>query len=381
MSTDDFSLRRPSQRRAINWSLVLLIVILGLVVLRQLGDGFREGGRDPLAAPRETEPAAVLAEEEQATIKLFQNVSPAVVHINTLAVRRSVFELDATQVQQGLGSGFLWDEQGHVVTNYHVIEGANSAQVVLNDQSTWDAELVGVEPDKDMAVLKIAAPRDKLRSIRLGTSGDLQVGQNVFAIGNPFGLDQTLTKGIISGLGREIESSTGRPIQGVIQTDAAINPGNSGGPLLDSGGRLIGMNTGLVSPSGAYAGVGFAVPVDTINRIVPQLIRDGRVQRAGLGVAIAEDQITRRLGLKGALVLRVAPGSGAEAAGMRSTRYNRNGDIELGDLIVAIEGRPVEEANDVYRHLEDRQPGETVAVSIRRDDGDATLRVKLQAVN
>ena len=202
--------------------------------------------------------------EELATIRIFNAVSPAVVHIATQTLERDDFSLNVMEVPQGTGTGFVWDREGHVVTNFHVIEGASGAQVALGDHSTWPAKLVGAAPDKDLAVLKIEAPADRLHTIPLGTSSNLQVGQKSLAIGNPFGLDHTLTSGIISALGREIASRTGRPIKGVIQTDAAINPGNSGGPLLDGSGQLIGMTTAIVSPSGAYAGIGFAIPVDTI---------------------------------------------------------------------------------------------------------------------
>ncbi|HTS03462.1 MAG TPA: trypsin-like peptidase domain-containing protein, partial [Thermoanaerobaculia bacterium] len=211
------------------------------------------------AAPRPVTARGDLASDEKATIELFQRCSPSVVYITTLA-RRPVNFFEMTEVAQGTGSGFVWDRQGHIVTNFHVIENSDSLVVTLADQSNWKATLVGAEPDKDLAVLRIGAPEAKLPPILVGTSHDLKVGQKVFAIGNPFGLDETLTTGIVSALGRTIESVTGRKIQDVVQTDAAINPGNSGGPLLDSAGRLIGVNTQIASPSGASAGIGFAVP-------------------------------------------------------------------------------------------------------------------------
>ncbi|KAJ0254089.1 Protease Do-like 1 [Hirschfeldia incana] len=206
-----------------------------------------------------------LQTDELATVRLFQENTPSVVYITNLAVRQDAFTLDVLEVPQGSGSGFVWDKQGHIVTNYHVIRGASDLRVTLADQSTYDAKVVGFDQDKDVAVLRIEAPKDKLRPIPVGVSADLLVGQKVFAIGNPFGLDHTLTTGVISGLRREISSAaTGRPIQDVIQTDAAINPGNSGGPLLDSSGTLIGINTAIYSPSGASSGVGFSIPVDTV---------------------------------------------------------------------------------------------------------------------
>jgi S1-C subfamily serine protease len=335
----------------------------------------------PHAQPRPIAARAGLTSEEQATVSLFQASSPSVVYITTEAVRRDTFSFNLLQIPHGTGSGFLWDEQGHVVTNFHVLEGASYARVTLADQSAWDAQLIGVEPDKDLAVLKIGASASQLRPLPLGTSRDLAVGQKVFAIGNPFGLDQTLTTGVISGLGREIESVTGRPIQGVIQTDAAINPGNSGGPLLDSAGRLIGVNTAIYSPSGAYAGVGFAVPVDTVNRIVPQLISYGKVVRPGLGVTLVEDQIARRFGIDGVLILDVVPQSVAARAGLRPTRQDPAGRVRLGDVITAINGTPVHNDNDLFAALDQYQVGDTVTLTIQREGQPQRLSVTLQALS
>ena len=236
---------------------------------------------DPKAIPRAVSPRGELWPDEKSTIGLFRQASPAVVNITAIGVQRDLFTLNLYQIPQGTGSGFVWDTKGNIITNFHVIQNAAVAQVTLGDQSNWKAQVVGVAADKDLAVLRIDAPAERLRPIPLGTSKELQVGQSVFAIGNPFGLDQSLTTGVISALGREIDSVTRRPIQGVIQTDAAINPGNSGGPLLDSAGRLIGVNTQIYSPTGASAGIGFAIPVDTVNRIVPELIRSGKIIRPG----------------------------------------------------------------------------------------------------
>ena len=239
------------------WLVVLLLIAVSAVLLRNTGL-WRWVGQSPSAEPRAIQPRGDLAEDEKSTIELFKQASPSVVHITSIAVRRDRLNFNLMQIPEGTGSGFIWDEAGHIVTNYHVISSGNSAMVTLSDNTSLQAQLVGVEPDKDLAVLKIDPPPSPLRPIPVGTSKDLQVGQKVFAIGNPFGLDQTLTTGVISGLGREIPSDKlgGRTIEGVIQTDAAVNPGNSGGPLLDSAGRLIGVNTAIVSPSGAYAGVG-----------------------------------------------------------------------------------------------------------------------------
>jgi S1-C subfamily serine protease len=335
--------------------------------------------RNPNAAPRTITPRGALNAEERATIALFRQASPSVVYITTLARQRDFFSLNIAEIPQGSGSGFIWNQEGHVITNFHVIQGASGAKVTLADHSVWDAQLVGVAPDHDLAVLYIRAPKNQLRPLAIGTSADLEVGQSVFAIGNPFGLDQTLTTGIISALGREINATTGRTIAGVIQTDAAINPGNSGGPLLDSAGRLIGVNTAIVSPSGSYSGIGFAVPVDTVNRIVPQLIRQGEITRAGLGVRISDD-ISRRLKLPGVLIIGVDKGSAAEAAGLRSTRVDAKGEVKLGDVIVAIDGERIETSNDLVNAMEKRAVGATVKVTVLRGETRLSMPVTLQAV-
>ncbi|OGD30863.1 MAG: 2-alkenal reductase, partial [Candidatus Aminicenantes bacterium RBG_19FT_COMBO_58_17] len=285
------------------------------------------------------------------------------------------------EIPQGTGSGFIWDEAGHIVTNFHVIYEAQNVQVTLSDRSVFKAEVVGVAPDKDLAVIRIKAPREKLPPISIGTSSDLKVGQSVYAIGNPFGLDQTLTTGIISALGREIESLTRRPIQGVIQTDAAINPGNSGGPLLDSVGRSIGVNTAIYSPSGAYAGVGFAVPIDTINRIVPQLIAFGKVIQPGLGVQVVEDSVAKQVGIKeGVLILDVDRRGAAARAGIMPTRYDSEGNVVLGDIIVAIEGQDIKTSDDLYKALERYNVGDEVRVEVIRGGRKQTITVRLQEV-
>jgi S1-C subfamily serine protease len=324
-------------------------------------------------------PRPELADEERATIGLFERASPSVVYITSLALQRDFFSLNVQEIPQGSGSGFIWDRQGHVVTNFHVIQGASGAQVTLADQSTWDAELVGGAPEKDLAVLRIKAPQNLLRPLPLGSSDDLRVGQSVFAIGNPFGLDQTLTTGIVSALGREIQSVAGVPIRDVVQTDAAINPGNSGGPLLDSAGRLIGVNTAIFSPSGAYAGIGFAIPEHSVRWVVPDLIRYGRVNRPTLGVEPAPDAWNRQLGIEGALILNVTPGSGADEAGLRGTRQSRGRRIELGDIIQSIDGKPVKDSGDLLLILEEKKAGDVVRVGILRGDRRLEVRVRLSA--
>lgn len=331
------------------------------------------------AAPRAVTPRGPLGEDEKANIALFKSSSPSVVHITTLEYARDFFSLDVMQIPSGTGSGFVWDEEGRIVTNYHVIQDANAATITLHDQSTWKARLVGAFPDRDLAVLKIDAPREKLRPIPIGTSRDLVVGQRVYAIGNPFGLDQTLTTGIISALNREIESVTQRKIRGVIQTDAAINPGNSGGPLLDSAGRLIGINTSIYSPSGASAGIGFAIPVDEINRIAPRLIRDGKFVRPVLGAQYAPAQALPALGLKnGVAVLDVVTGGPAERAGLKPYYRNSFGNIVYGDVIVAIDGRPVRNTDDLFEALEARQAGDTVSLMVLRGKKQVRQRLTIK---
>jgi S1-C subfamily serine protease len=316
---------------------------------------------------REITPRGDLAENETSTIALFQAASPSVVYITSLqSVQRNFFSFDIQKIPRGTGTGFIWNSSGHVVTNFHVIQESSEAQVTLADQSVWEAKVIGAEPDKDIAVLKINAPEELLAPLQVGQSSDLQVGQSVFAIGNPFGLDQTLTTGVISGLGREIQSVTQRPIQGVIQTDAAINPGNSGGPLLDSAGRLIGVNTAIYSPSGAYAGIGFAVPVDTVNRIVPQLIQYGRAIRPVLGVELFDDAFARRFDIRGVVVARVIEQTGAAQSGLQGIRYDRYGRILLGDIITEIEGTQVEDQNSLYRILDRFQVGDAVELKVSR---------------
>jgi S1-C subfamily serine protease len=337
------------------------------------------------ASPRPVVARGSLADDERSTIALFEQAAPSVVYVTNLALRRDVFGLNVLEIPQGTGSGILWDDAGHLVTNLHVIAGAEAAEVTLADRSSWNARLVGFSAEKDLAVLRIGAGRELLRPISVGTSHDLQVGQKVFAIGNPFGLDHTLTTGIISALGRAIPSaSPGRTIRDVIQTDAAINPGNSGGPLLDSAGRLIGVNTAIYSPErqgvGTYIGIGFAVPVDTVNRVVPQLIQHGRVVRPGLGVELADERVTRSWGLPGALVAGVAPGSAAERAGLRPTRRDGMGRLVLGDVIVAIDGHTVKDGDDVAALLEARQVGQRVNVTVQREEELIELPVELQSL-
>lgn len=354
---------------------LLLMIIAALLGYRILSDVVPSFFLHRDAKPRAVTPRGDLAADEQATVELFEMASQSVVHIETSNVRRSSFSLNVTEIPRGTGSGFIWDAAGYVVTNLHVIKDADTADVILADGTRRDASLVGYAADFDLAVLKITAPQGALEPLAVGTSDDLKVGQKVFAIGNPFGLDQTLTTGVISGLEREILSVTQTPIRGVIQTDAAINPGNSGGPLLDSAGRLIGVNTAIYSSSGSSSGIGFAVPVDTVNSIVPQLIRTGRQERAGLGVVLAADTLAQqRYGAQGAMVIEVVPGSGAAAAGIR------NATNQSFDDIIAVDGRAVHKRADVSRHIEGREVGDKVRVEFLRDGQRRAVEVTLQVL-
>src|SRR5512135_287662 len=376
------STTEPVPARRSLWTYIWVIVGLTAMGFLFSRDSWVGGAalNDPRAMPRAVTPRGELLADEKSTIALFRQASPAVVNITAIGVERDLFTLNLYQIPQGTGSGSVWDTRGNIITNFHVIQNADAAQVTLADQSNWKARVVGAAPDKDLAVLRIDAPANRLHPIPIGTSKDLQVGQSVFAIGNPFGLDQTLTTVVISALNREIESVTRRPIQGVIQSDAAINPGNSGGPLLDSAGRLIGVNTAIYSPSGASAGIGFAIPVDEVGRVVPRLIRDGKFTRPALGIQTGSEQFAAALRLpKGVAVLGVVPGSPAAAAKIQPFRRGRRGEIVAGDIITAVDGRPVASLDDVLEVLEARQPGDTIAVTLLRAGKTLGLRIRLAA--
>jgi S1-C subfamily serine protease len=321
-----------------------------------------------------------LAASEQSTIALFEQSGPSVVYITTLQRLINPWTRNIRSVPKGTGSGFIWDDLGHVVTNHHVIADASEAKVRLNDGRSYRATLVGSSPAHDLAVLRIRVPFDRPPPVPVGSSKDLKVGQSVYAIGNPFGLDQTLTTGVVSALDRSLTAENDTTIDHLIQTDAAINPGNSGGPLLDSAGRLIGINTAIYSPSGAYAGIGFAVPVDTVNRVVPELIAKGRYTRPQLGVEI-NDEISRvvlkRLDLEGLLILKVSEGSIAESIGLRGTQVDAEGDIILGDVLLSVGGTPVHNSNDLLSRLDDYQHGESVTITIWRNGNTQRIEIVL----
>jgi len=357
------------------------ILILGLLSVGVFAGWCGHALTPSPARPRPVEPRAPLSEWEQVPIRRFKEAAPSVVYITTTEERaRDFFGLDVVEVPAGSGTGFIWDDQGHVVTNFHVIQGAARATITLADGSRHEAGYVGGAPDKDLAVLQLAKTPPKLRPIPLGTSADLQVGQAVLAIGNPFGLDQTLTTGVVSALGREIQSVTRRRISGVIQTDAAINPGNSGGPLLDSAGRLVGVNTAIQSPSGASAGIGFAVPVDTVNRVVPQLIARGRLERPDLGFEPVEPRLVERAfgPQKGVMVGKVVRGGAAARAGLQGVGAEGR-RVFAGDLIQAANGRPVEDWDGLLDTVEALPLGSTVTLDVQREGRRLRVALRLEA--
>ncbi len=332
------------------------------------------------ANPRPVTPRGELGAEEKATIDLFERAKGSVVYISTHENVMDLWTRNVFSVPKGTGSGFVWDEDGHVITNLHVVQNANEARVKLADGRSYKATLVGASPSHDIAVLRIAIDGKKPAPLPIGESAKLKPGQRVYAIGNPFGLDWTLTTGIISAMDRSLPADNGRQIDHLIQTDAAINPGNSGGPLLDSAGRLIGINTAIYSPSGASAGIGFAVPVDTVNRVVPQLIKSGAYVRPTLGVGV-DEAVNRRLndltGKKGVFVLKISKGSGAEKAGLRPALLNRDGSVTPGDIIVAIEGTPIDTVAKLFSRLDDFAVGSKVRVTVLRGDARSELTVTL----
>jgi S1-C subfamily serine protease len=331
----------------------------------------------PAAAPPAPTSGQLATEDERNTVSVFQRLAPATVFVTQQRVLRNLFGARA-EVPAGSGSGFIWDPQGHVVTNFHVILRAQAVTVTLHDHKTYEASVVGTEPRKDIAVLKIRNPPGNLVPVRVRRSElPLQVGQKTLAIGNPFGLDHTLTTGIVSALGREVEGIGGVTIRDMIQTDTAINPGNSGGPLLDSNGDLIGMNTIILSRSGASAGIGFAVPATFIERIVPQIIKTGKAEQIGLGINIDPSRrLERSAGIRGVIVLDVSPDSPAHEAGLKGITQTTDG-IELGDVIVGIDSDRVDNYDDLYNALDKRKAGDVVEVTVVREGKKTKLRTKL----
>jgi len=316
-------------------------------------------------------------EDEANSTEIFSRASPAVVYVTNTALRRDLFSLNVQEIPRGSGSGFVWDTSGLIVTNYHVIAGAHRLRVSLRDGRDYSAEVIGVAPEKDLAVLRIENPPNNLSSLPLGDSSELSVGRKVLAIGNPFGLDTTLTTGVVSALGREILSPGNRKIRGVIQTDAAINPGNSGGPLLNSLGQLVGVNTAIYSPSGASAGIGFAIPVNTVKDVIPQLIAYGRVLHPIIGVELASDRWIKRYRIEGVPIVHVYPGLPAARAGMIGARQVSRREIELGDIITHINDQPVRSNDDYLSVLEKFEPGDRVTIVTRREQQEMRFEVEL----
>ncbi len=372
----------PAQDNFFSRLLWLTLAVAGLILIWRVAPVLVESWLPhENATPRTVTARGNIAEDEKATISLFENSRDSVVFITTKAQVRDFWTRNVFTVPRGTGSGFIWDDAGHVVTNFHVIQNASQASVKLADGRDYRASLIGASPAHDIAVLRIGVGFKRPPPVPVGSSADLKVGQKVFAIGNPFGLDWTLTSGIVSALDRSLGGENGQTIEHLIQTDAAINPGNSGGPLLDSAGRLIGINTAIFSPSGASAGIGFAVPVDTVNRVVPQLIAGGRYIRPALGIAIDENlnnRLKRLLAVEGVVVLRVAPGSAAETAGLHGATLAPDGTLTAGDVIIGLDGKSIESVGKLLARLDDHRVGETVTLEVLRDGQKVSLPVTLQ---
>jgi S1-C subfamily serine protease len=352
----------------------------GLVMIWRFWPSGPQIGNDPTAKARPIAPPGQPTSEEKNRIDIFSKAKASVVNISSAQLVRNRFTMNIQQVPKGTGTGFIWDEKGRVVTNYHVVKGADRILVTLDDHTISHVAQVRYDEARDLAVLWTDIPEAKRKPIPLGESGKLQVGQSVLAIGNPFGLDQSLSAGIISALGRDMKTDDDGVVRGLIQTDAAINPGNSGGPLLDSSGRLIGVNTAIISPSGASAGIGFAIPADTVNRVVPRLISGSKEARPSLGIVEAPDQWTKQRGISGVLIMDVIPDGPADKANLRPTRRDETGRILWGDVIVGIDEHKIRSANELYTVLaDDYQVGQEVTVHILRDGETQDVKMTLAA--
>ncbi|MBL8497491.1 PDZ domain-containing protein [Nitrosomonas sp. JL21] len=367
-------------------TLIVLLLILGFQYFFSSdglrGNFFSGGGNRASVEPRVVQARGNLAEDEKSTIELFENARVSVVFITTRQRVMDAWTRNIFSVPSGNGSGFIWDDQGHVITNFHVIKGASEAIIRLTDGRDYKASLVGASPAHDIAVLKIGFGFERPAPVPLGTSHDLRVGQKVFAIGNPFGLDWTLTTGIISALDRSLPGGDGRTIDNLIQTDAAINPGNSGGPLLDSAGRLIGINTAIYSPSGTSAGIGFAVPVDTVNRVVPQIISRGKYIRPAMGITVDEklnNRLVERLQVNGVVILSIAPGSAADEAGLQGATLTPDGNIIANDIIIALENKPIDSVSKLLARIDSYKIGDTIRITVQRKNQQIDIPVTLQA--
>lgn len=325
--------------------------------------------------------SAQLTEDEKNTIEVVKRAKNSVVFITNLQYVRDFFFGSDQPVARGTGSGFVWDDKGHIVTNFHVIEEGDKFMVSLPNQRQVEARLIGREPAKDIAVLRLTERVADLTPVVVGSSKRLEVGQKVIAIGNPFGFDHTVTTGIVSGLGRSMPGAGGVTIKDMIQTDASINPGNSGGPLLNSAGELIGMNTMIVSPSGASSGLGFAVPVDIIRRIVPQIISLGKVVRPGVGISFLRDEYARRAGVKGAVILDVPRGSKAYELGLRGLGRDEFGRLYIRDVIIGMDSLRIKSYDDLYNALDNYQVGDTVTLTVERDGKSRKVRITLVEID
>jgi 2-alkenal reductase len=353
-----------------------IFAVLMLVAALAFWDRYNERKRIEAIQPRIVEPRGELADFEKATIEIFNRTSPSVVYIFTENAVRGFF--GTNEIRQGAGSGFLWDRNGHIVTNFHVVQGAERIQVRLDTGEALEATYVGGSQDHDLAVVRLRSKPTHIQPIPVGTSGDLQVGQAVFAIGNPFGLSRTLTTGVISALDRRLPTAVGREVVGVIQTDAAINPGNSGGPLIDSAGRLIGVNTAIISGSGNSAGIGFAVPADVVNEVVPQLIAYGKVPRPGIGIVVLNEEVAASLGVMGVVIDRVMPGSSADRAGLKGIDYRNR---LLGDVILTVSGQEVNNIAEFVRAILAFEIGQSVRLSVQRGDRIREVVVEIMDIS
>ncbi len=359
-------------RNKLFWVIVGLAIVMAVAIFQRYSDQ-----RQLMESrPRTVEPRGDLANFEKATIDIFNSASPSVAYIFTENAVRGFF--GTREVRQGAGSGFLWDDKGHVVTNYHVIEGAQRIQVRMNDGKAIEASYVGGTQDYDLAVIRLRNTPANILPIPVGSSGDLKVGQAVFAIGNPFGLSRTLTTGVISALDRRLPTAAGREVVGVIQTDAAINPGNSGGPLIDSAGRLIGVNTAIISGSGNSAGIGFAVPADVVNLVVPQLISKGKVPRPGIGIVALSEEAGASLGVVGVVIDRIMPNGSADKAGLIGIDYRKR---VLGDIILAIDGQEVNNIVDLVRVMQKYEIGQSMTLTVKRGDKEREVQVAIMDIS
>ena len=353
-------------------------IVAGLAIVAALAffERYNERNRFTDSQPRSIEPRGELANFEKATIEIFNRTAPSVAYIFTENAVRGFF--GTSEIRQGAGSGFLWDGQGHIVTNFHVVQGAQRIQVRLDTGEAIEATYVGGSEDYDLAVIRLRNMPAHIQPIPVGTSSDLQVGQSVFAIGNPFGLSRSLTTGVISALDRRLPTASGREVVGVIQTDAAINPGNSGGPLIDSAGRLIGVNTAIISGSGNSAGIGFAVPADVVNQVVPQLISKGKVPRPGIGIVVLGEEIAASLGVEGVVIDRIMPGSSADQAGLQGIDYRNR---LLGDIILSVDGQNVNNLVEFVRLMQRYDVGQEVRLTVRRGDQVRDVQVRIMDIS